>query len=381
MKSFSIGREDIARIACALTADELSRRFNHYTDFVTQSIWQGDTPLGEDGLDLNQDQLKACAARLCAFFAIAEETIVPARDDCFYEWADAVGAAIKRELKQFRFWPASITSAAQSSHPAEEIWQDARMVASLLTGRRRVVSLVSPHSLFGFISTVLAPNLQLIPVLDGRRMPVDMLGEELAFGDALVATPTLWRYIGETLGSLPNNIVGVSFGEPLLPQLATDLREKGLGAMRELYGSTETGLIAWRDAPTEPFVLFDHWRRNGNDLIRVNPAARERPVGAMDHLNWTSDRAFTLGGRRDGAVQISGINVFPDKIGTIIAEHRQIATCTIRVVSHNGSLDRLIADITLEKGVDPDESMAWAVDSWCRKKLRPPERPRIYNFD
>ena len=212
-------------------------------------------------------------------------------------------------------------------------------------------------------------------------MSPEALAETLAFGDLLVATPTLWRYVVQTIPGFANNVMGVSYGEPLPLDLASRLREKGLGAMRELYGSTETGLIGWRDSPSEPFVLFDHWYHQDPSLIRIRPDGQERELSAMDHLTWTDERAFTLEGRRDGAVQIGAVNVFPNKIGEIITEHPDIGECTVRVARRSGALDRLIAHIRLEKNVVPDQAMAWKVDEWCREKLRPPERPRIYVFE
>ncbi|MEM9285271.1 MAG: 4-coumarate--CoA ligase, partial [Pseudomonadota bacterium] len=85
-------------------------------------------------------------------------------------------------------------------------------------------------------------------------------------------------------------------------------------------------------------------------------------------------------GRRDGAVQIGAINVFPAQIGDVIAEHPGVVGCDVRLSRRSGALDRLIADITVAPGLEPDEDMAWAIDEWCRSKLRPAERPRIYRF-
>jgi hypothetical protein len=46
---------------------------------------------------------------------------------------------------------------------------------------------------------------------------------------------------------------------------------------------------------------------------------------------------------------------------------------------HPGGMDRLIASVTLRGGA-VTESAARSIDAWCRAKLRPHERPRVYNI-
>lgn len=380
MRGFEIQEEQITALAAALTADELARNFSVFTDFVSQSEWTGDTILGSDGLDLTASQIAACAARCCRFFDLPEEAIESSPRDCFATWAQILHPLVRNSLGKFRFLPATQAGSAETRQYADEIFQDAQQVASLMHGRRRVVTMVSPHSLFGFVTTIAAPNLQHLPILDARPMHSDELAQQLAFGDLLVATPTLWRYLSETLSGFADNVVGISFGEALSAGLASDLRGKGLGAMRELYGSTETGIIAWRDSPADPFVLFDHWARDGRSIIRIRPAGNRRNMTAMDFMEWETGRSFHLGGRRDGAIQIGAVNVFPRTIARIIAGHENVKKCAVRVSQRAQVFDQLIAHIELEEGAIPGEEMAWEINRWCQKKLRPPERPRIYTF-
>lgn len=211
-------------------------------------------------------------------------------------------------------------------------------------------------------------------------MTPDELKKFLAFGDALVATPSLWRYIIAQGVIAPDNAMAVSFGETLTPELSAEIRKAGFGAQRECYGSTETGLIGWRDAPGEPFALFDQWKRDGDILRRATPSGEVVTFEPMDILVWDGDRRFRLGGRRDGAVQIGAVNVFPAQIAEKISAHPLVGACVVTVSRHSGGADRLVATIRLKSGGGPGESAARAIDNWCRSKLRPYERPRVYNF-
>ncbi|MGV6800366.1 MAG: hypothetical protein ACWA5L_00395 [bacterium] len=381
MKGFELQQQQLVSIVAALTADELARNFNRYTDFLSQSEWCTQTPLGEGGLELTEPEKQACAERCCTFFDQPADKLAIDPGDRFGNWAERLSPLIKCSLRNFRFLPATQAGAAQTRIAADEIYQDAQFVASLMHGRRRIVSMVSPHSLFGFITTIISPNLQYLPVIDGRAISPDNLADQLEFGDMLVATPTLWRYLIQTLEGFPDNIIGISFGEALTADLAADLRQKGLGAMRELYGSTETGIIAWRDSPVDPFILFDHWSGDEVSITRTRPDGQMRQMTAMDFLDWQSPHSFKLAGRRDGAVQIGAVNVFPLIIAKIIKQHEKVVDCHVRVAHRATILDQLIAQIILKEGVEPDEAMAWEIDQWCRQKLRPPERPRIYSFE
>jgi acyl-coenzyme A synthetase/AMP-(fatty) acid ligase len=211
-------------------------------------------------------------------------------------------------------------------------------------------------------------------------MTPEELKRALAFGDALVATPSLFRYVIAQGIAAPDNTMAVSFGEPMTVDLSAEIRRIGFGAQREIYGSTESGIVGWRDAPSEPFALFDQVRRHGEELRRLLPGGGEAPLPSMDIFLWEGDRRFRLGGRRDGAVQVGAVNVFPAEIAARIAEHPLVANCTVTLSRHAAGADRLVATIRLKTGGQPSETAARAIDSWCRARLRPYERPRVYNF-
>lgn len=382
MKAFTIARQQIARIAAALAADELSWRFKRHVDFLTLASWTEGTPLTAGGMELTSKERASCAARVERYFGMAPSSLDDAALTRVDDWAARIEAAIGASFRTLSFTAAGRDSLAEASgHGADEVFCDAAATANLLYGRRRLISLISPHSLMGFAVTVLTPNLQRIASVDARGMAPDELAGALAFGDVVVATPTLWRYIISEGVKAPDNAMGVCFGEEMTAELAADMRKAGFGALRELYGSTETGLIAWRGAPGEPFILFDHWRRDGEALMRRAPSGEERKMASMDALLWENDRAFRLGGRRDGAVQIGAVNVFPDRIAHTVRAHPLVEDCRIAVSRHSGGVNRLIAHIKLNPEAAPSELAARAIDSWCRAELRPQERPRIYSFE
>ncbi|NWG93314.1 MAG: hypothetical protein HXY21_12550 [Parvularculaceae bacterium] len=377
MKAFSLTTDQIASIAAALAVDELAVRFDRHVDTLKAATWSAQTPLFDGGADLSLEEAAACRARIFRFFGGEAPPAAGAKS--FGDWAAEVAARISGRLAAFSFHAAG-DSASEVEHDADMIFADAASAANLLYGRRRILSLVAPHGLIGFILSILTPNLLEAPVIDVRKTTPDELKKFLAFGDALVATPSLWRYIIAQGVFAPDNSMAVYFGEPMTPELSAEIRKAGFGAQREIYGSTEDGLIGWRDSPSDPFALFDQWRRVGDGVVRICPSGRAIEKTPMDILVWEGERRFRLGGRRDGAVQIGAVNVFPARIAQKIAEHPEIAECRVAVSRHAGGADRLVATIALKRAGPPPESVARSIDSWCRQKLRAYERPRVYNF-
>ncbi len=378
MKAFSIAKEQIAASLAAIIADELGSSFARHIDTATAAGWNSATLLRSGGAELSEGEEAAVRRRAYSFFGI-DEPVPPMAAETIGDWVAAIERAISARLTSFSFSGADEKSRA-IIHRADAIFCDAAAAANLLYGRRRILSLVSPHSLIGFTLTVIAPNLLRTETIDVRGLAPGELKSFLIFGDALIATPSLWRYLVSQEIFAPDNAMAVFFGEALSADLAAAIRKAGFNAQREIYGSTEHGLIGWRDSPSDPFALFDHWTRQGDGLRRSLPDGEGIDVTPMDRLSFDGDRRFRLGGRRDGAVQIGAVNVFPDRIAGKIADHPDIKRCAIEVVKDDIGADRLIAMIELTTGRQPSESSARSIDGWCRSRLRPYERPRLYNY-
>lgn len=379
MKAFALSRPQIASVVAALAADELGSKFGRHIGTLTGSNWSADTSLFEGGAELSGEEAGACHDRIFRFFGHASAPKLANEASKFGDWAEEVAEIAEQSLTSFSFSAAG-EGAREFAHPADAVFADAAAAANLLYGRRRVLSLVSPHSLIGFILSILTPNLLQSPAIDVRGMAPGELAKFLAFGDAVIATPSLWRYLIAQNVFAPDNAMAVFFGEPMTAELAVNIRKAGFGAQREFYGSTENGLIGWRDAPSDPFALFDHLHRSDGGLRRVLPSGMLVEVSPMDLLIFEGERRFRLGGRRDGAVQIGAVNVFPARIAEKIAEHPEVRSCVVGRSQNAAGTGRLVATIELKIAAPPSESTARSIDAWCRSNLRPHERPRLYSF-
>lgn len=373
MRAFEISESQIDAVIRDLIADELRWRFRHRVHDTDDAM----AILKE----LSAPQSAAVIVRIAGFFDLTAEHRAEIEAAEPAQWAGLIAQRLYHRNHVFRFTPAGRDSQTEACvHAADLLYAQGAAFSNLLYGRRRLISFVAPHSLMGFTLTVIAPNLQQMAYSDARGMTPAELGEYLTFGDAVVATPSHWRFLLREGVKAPENAMAVTFGEPLSGALSAEMRKCGFGAQREVYGSTESGLVGWRDSAGDAFNLFDFLHAEDGAIMRESARGDRHEIVLMDHVDWEGPRRFRLTGRRDGAVQIGAVNVFPNRIASVIEANQLVERCRVRAGAHPSGFNRLIADIGITGDVQADEFLARHIDQWCRERLHAHERPRIYNF-
>ncbi len=385
MNPYKLSRSAILRIIEGLISEVDKVHGLQLKGFQSDVTWDEAMSLGENGLGIAEAQMPLCHQVLAEFFNLEVVDFTTLTSTVpLGKWVGFIAARLHDSMSQFHFRPAGYNTGGElCTHRVDNLFQEAASVASLLQGRRRLVSLVSPHSVMGLVVGILVPGLLQIDVIDARKKSPEQLMAVLSFGDVIVATPTLWSYLMREGVKVPDNSMGVSFGEVMTMDLAAKMRRNGVGVLREFYGSTQSGLVAWRDSPNDDFVLFDNWSKAEQEtdgLIRLYSDFQKNLIKPMDYFNWKNSRTFSLNGRRDGAVQIGAINVFPNQIAETLMDYKAIDQCTVRVASTRGGTNRLVADIYLSDRQQADEITAREIDNWCRMHLAVHERPHILNF-
>lgn len=267
-------------------------------------------------------------------------------------------------------------------HLRADLEQEVAYVANLLIGRRRVLSAVPAQHIYGFLFTVLLPQrLCSAPVRDVRNMSVHGLMAILEAGDLLISHPAHWALFGRFLNDIPSDVIGISSTSPCPEELSRSLTAGGLARFVEIYGSSETAGIGWRDTPGAPYRLLPFWQRDPSDestLIRRASEGSPRRVALPDRLTWQDNNCFTVGGRLDEAVQVAGTNVYPARVARVLMEHPHVMSANVRLMApHEG--DRLKAYIVITAGTDP-EALRIALMQWANARLNAAERPKSLTF-
>jgi long-chain acyl-CoA synthetase len=296
-------------------------------------------------------------------------------------WTDVVVRSRAAHPEAIVFRTSGSTGAPRSiRHPSKTLAREVRDLAGIFSDRRRVVVFPPVHHIYGFLAGVLLPDALGVEVLEGWRMGIGSLAAALRPGDLVAGFPAIWEYLAASLPAWPAGVAGVSSTGPLRPETAERLRRAGLAGMVEIYGSTETAGIGWRAAPDDPFRLFDDWRRAGEGaLVRQrSDGTREEPVCVPDRLDWISDRTFRPAGRRDGAVQVGGVNVWPERVAAALRIHPGIRDCAVRPFETEAGT-RLKALVVPDRSID-SERLRNDLEIWVREHLSAPERPVRLDF-
>ena len=270
-------------------------------------------------------------------------------------------------------------------HALSHLWQEVDTLAPLFAGRRRVLSAVRSHHIYGFLFTSLLPQRLALPsheLIDLRhRAPTSVIAE-LRAGDLVVGYPDFWRAVAGTGMPVPSGIIGITSTAPCPPDVAHDLATAGLDTLVELYGSSETAGVGVRTSAADPYTLMSFWRRaegDANTLVRCTPDGLTTIYQLQDRLEWTDDRRFRPIGRIDEALQVAGVNVFPAKVRRVLMEHPDVRDATVRRMSDD-PLSRLKAFVVPREGRVGDATFHAELEAWVSSRLSTPERPKAFTF-
>ena len=293
-------------------------------------------------------------------------------------WADAASAGLALQSQEITFRTSGSSGQPKPCrHTLASLWAEAGELAALLPGHTRVLCAVPSHHIYGFLFSVLLPRALGLPtgaVRDVRAASPGMLAREARAGDLVVAYPDYWR-AALAAGRFAPGVSGVTSTAPCPPELAQQLEAHGLGRLLQMYGSSETGGVGWRDSHAQPFTALAYWRRDPDDgamLLRSGEGAGRYPL--QDVLAWQGERQFLPGARIDQAVQVGGINVFPERVAQVLREHPAVAAAAVRLMrGDEGS--RLKAFVVPHAGAPTPELLRAELRQWAAARLSGPELP------
>lgn len=275
------------------------------------------------------------------------------------------------------FFTSGSTGAAKPCpHSEDFLRQEATAVSALFPDTRRVVSTMQPFHSYGFIFGFLLPKLLRLPRLELSALP-SFLAPRLLPGDLVVSFPLFFKKL---LSPPPPGVGCLTSTAPCPPVVFAELRRLGFTDLTEIYGSSETGAMGSRDAGDAPFTLLPHWSRaDDENLLRADPAGGEATRYFLpDHVTWFDGRRLSPQGRRDHAVQVAGVNVYPEKVAAAIRTYPQVADCAVRLMRPEEG-ERLKAFVVLREGADPVAARA-GLRELLRETLPPAERPGRIRF-
>ena len=374
-------RESVRRVVSDLIAEQRSSATRRTIPAAEILGWCDDTRLDEDGIGFDSLALLEAASRTSEFFHLHEVGI----EDYLLirrtlgSWTDIVVQSLRLKSERLTFRTSGSTGEPKlCTHAIAVLREEARLHAGELMrrGRRRIVSLVPAHHIYGFLFTVLLPAESRLPLLDARS-GILALRRRLQAGDVVIGTPFFWSLVARQSQTFPDDVLGVTSTAPMPAELRRKLTDLGLADCLEIYGSSETAGIGMRWSADDAFSLFPYWQKDGDGLRRragIDPISGLR-FAPTDELAWVGPRHVRPMHRKDGAVQVAGVNVHPIRIATILAEHPSVADCNVGLDGREET-SRLVATI-----VPRDTHLAIdELEQFACERLSPPERPAFYRI-
>lgn len=344
--------------------------------------------LGADSLELLG--LAAAVEQVLAIGCIGEQRVLahPRLD----AWVDAVAAGLSRAGDVVSFRTSGSSGAPRTcSHALADLVQEAALLAGLFPGTRRIVGLVPSHHIYGFLFTVLLPRaLGLGPdaVADLRGVSPGGVARRLAPGDLVVAYPDFWQAFAPVAQGLADGVTGVTSTAPCPDEAARAVAAGGLVRLVQVYGSSETGGVGWRDSPDQDYRLFPYWEVGGEAergaleapvLTRVRADGSRAGYPLQDRLAWSAPRRFRPAGRIDHAVQVGGVNVFPGYVADVLRMHPLVEDVAVRLMRPDEG-QRLKAFVVPREGGREAADLRDELASWIAERLSTAERPAAYSF-
>lgn len=255
-------------------------------------------------------------------------------------------------------------------HSLGALWREAQHLATMVGPRARLLCAVPTHHIYGFIFGVLLPDRLGCEVVDVCGLPATMIARKLQAGDVLVAHPLMWSKLEQAVERWPAGVVATSSTAPVDEELVLRLRSAGLSRWVEVYGSSETAGIGWREDPCAPFQLFPWWRGADEDAL----LAEDGSSVALPDCVAVQGRSLRPVSRHDLAVQVAGVNVYPERVARTLELMPEVASARVRLDVRSG---RLMAWVAPAATAALSEAQ---LRRWCQDRLSSPECPSAYTI-
>ncbi len=177
--------------------------------------------------------------------------------------------------------------------------------------RASIVATVPAQHMYGLEMSVLLPLLGEMAVHSARPLfPVDIVHAllEVPSPRLLVTTPVHLRALLRSGEALPGLAAIVSATAPMPAELASEAEQRYGAPVIEVFGSTESCVIAHRRAARdEPWQLYaDVELKQQPDGTLVNAPYFTAPVLLADIVELLPHRRFVLSGRNSDLLEIAG---------------------------------------------------------------------------
>ena len=298
----------------------------------------------EEGYDFTVQLLAVCLSgrhaivpqnhQVATLRALAEihpgaEAPTPAHGSCRDDWLPTVGGQVTFYTSGSSGKPKAVTRSFEALLREAQVWES---LFGERLGRAEVIGTVPHHFIYGAIFRILWPLLagrpfDTKPFADGHALAARLKqGGEFV----LVSSPSLLqRMPAEEIRTLAGLRAIFTSGSLLEASVA-----KLWSFPIEVYGSTETGGIAWRrqevaDAPWTPLPGVKLTLKDDGTLQVRSPYVAPGGEQTADLVRFVGEGRFELLGRADRIAKVEGRRVSLAELESLAEAHPAVRRCVM----------------------------------------------------
>lgn len=249
------------------------------------------------------------------------------------------------------------------------------LVEGGLSAVQRIVCSVPPQHMFGLETSVMLSLVAGIPVRDRRPLlPGDVKSalEEGREGALWVTTPLHLRALAQAAGSVGGCCAVVASTMPLATTLATSVESLVGAPVLEIYGSTETGVLAMRRTAKESrwWPVSGVRLQPGSVSTSVHGEHFTSPCVLNDCITTDDAGAFELAGRSGDVIKLAGRRASLSGLNLLLQDMPGLSDGILHLPS-SGAPDQRLVLVYAGQPLDHD-----AVRAWLRERVDPVFVPR-----
>lgn len=332
----------------------------------------------------------------------------------FDDWAEMLHESWNGKTLSFHS-SGSTGIPVRNRHTLASMAEEGAVLAGFFPSRRRIVTVMPAHHIFGLMHSLWLAKWMDVPVVHLPPLPTAGFFETLREGDVVMAFPFFWQSLlavarqrdGKGVFCPPQDVTGVTATGPCPPWVIAALLDAEAGrpllaGMQEIYGSSETNGLgirydggAWYElyATWNPVVMEDGTRllRRASGAVATIPVAAEGACSAgnassggptlvplPDVVEWHPEnpRKFRPERRVDTAVQVAGVNVYPEEVAAVLRTHPLVRDCAVRLMrpEEGSRLKAFIVPACPLEEAAPHFGREFR--AWLAERLDAPRRPK-----
>lgn len=291
--SFIFTKENVAILIRSIISQNLSKQNSSYFPLWFECEQRGD--FNKEPFLFDSLSLITLATEIGTFFGVhhsgLEENLIRYRD--FQSWNDIVLDSLKHYNTTITFFTSGTTGKSKLvEHPLEKIIKEASFLSTLFCEQTSIDSFVRPHHMYGFIYTIVLPQILGVPIVYHEPLPSRAFFKTEP-NSLIVATPTLYKELTLFEECFAQNTIATSSTEELAETTYELLQNKGIKKVYEIYGSSESLGVGYRTSIKEPFRLFDYLQKDSLQDIQ-------------DGMDFKDERLFFIQNRNDQLMKYHG---------------------------------------------------------------------------